>query len=127
MRNVRASASLVLSAVVFAAACRDPMAPNQVTVVIVPSARTIVVANRTSTPVFVMVIGRNLMTVVDYMMCADPDRCNPIAPGASRKYDYPGPFGGTAEKEAVVSWWHSTRGSDGNYRVVDVGRKVVPL
>ena len=127
MRKLRAGAPLVLSAVVLAAACRDPLAPNQVAVVNLATVRTIVVANRTSTPVFVMVIGRNQMTVIDYLMCADPDRCNPIAPGASRKYDYPGPFGGAAEKEAVVSWWHSTRGSDGNYRVVDVGGKVVPL
>ncbi len=127
MRGIRARASLVLSAVVFAAACRDPTAPNQVTVVNVPSVRSILVTNRTSTSIFTMIIGVNALPATDYVLCLDPRRCEPLAPGASRELKYPGAYNGVAEKEALVMWWHSIRGSDGTYRPVDSGRKVVPL
>ena len=126
--------ALAIGLLVAAGACRDTLAPNidlmppnQVTVVNVPPARTIVVVNRTSTPIFAQVWGGNLLAVIDYVLCVDPDRCESIAPGASRTYKYPEPFQGVPEKEAVVSWWHLSRGSDGKYGPVDWGRKVVPL
>ena len=89
-------------------------------------ATRIAVTNRTSQPVFTIILGRNASALVLWGACADAAQCPSIAPGATR-VQTPEGIDGTAETEAVVHWWHAVRGADGVMRPDSIRSFVVKL
>ena len=69
--------------------------------------------NDTALPVFATVFGANATAKINWAACVDAAQCPPIAKGATGQLTYPVPLLGAQEREAVVYWWHATRGSDG--------------
>ncbi len=72
----------------------------------------ITITNRTTQEVFVFVVGREALAAINWAPCIDRSRCEPLAPGASRRVPYPANLTGRVEREASVIWWRAIRGSD---------------
>lgn len=87
------------------------------------------VTNRTTRPVFTVVIGRHASALVLLEACVDPERCSPLAPGESRTSPRPQPAtvtGNLPEHEAIVFWWHRADHPDGA-RPDSIRHLLVPL
>lgn len=86
----------------------------------------VAVTNRSSQPIFTVVLGRNASALMLWAACVDAAECAPIAPGATR-LETPAMIAGMAETEAVVHWWHAVRGADGVVRPDSVRSVIVRL
>lgn len=71
------------------------------------------IVNGTTKPVFTFVIGANMAPLANWAACADPDLCPPIPPGGRKLEDWPAPFGGQPETQALVYWWHGVATPNG--------------
>lgn len=91
-----------------------------------PDGPRVAVTNRSSRPVFTLIIGRNAQPLALWAACADAEVCPPIAPGATR-LEKPILVEGTAETEVIVHWWHAERGADGVMRPDSIRSFVVTL
>lgn len=65
----------------------------------------VVLTNKTSSPVFYFLVGREASALVDWIACADPDRCPTIQPGSSISVQR-SQINGGSEPEILVFWWH---------------------
>jgi hypothetical protein len=94
--------------------CDSSTAPTWIDgVSVVARNQRIELLNRTTSPVFTIVLGLKAAESADWYPCVDPIQCPPIAPGERRDVPYPHGLGGVVEREALVYWWHATLGSDG--------------
>ena len=111
---MRLTRSLPLLALLFAtAACDSTTAPVNVAGVEARVANgELVIHNATPNPVFTMAVGREAAALVDWIPCADPDRCDPLAAGAVRKVPLSQIIGGT-EPELIFTWWHGVATPNG--------------
>lgn len=74
----------------------------------------LVLTNQTGLPVFHMVVEETLLPLINWVPCADPAFCAPIAPGSSVELAFEGIPGHGAESErVVVFWWHAEGARDG--------------
>lgn len=97
----------LLALLVATAACGSTTAPVGVAGVEARVANgALVVHNATPNPVFTNAVGREAAALVDWVPCADPDRCDPLAAGATRTTPLSQIVGGT-EPELILSWWHA--------------------
>lgn len=111
MRLTRSISTIVL--LFFAAACSSSLAPVNVGGVVARvDDGTFIVRNDTQSPVFTFVIGRETATRTDWIICADPDRCDPLAPAATRRTPLTAISGG-GEAELQFSWWHGVATPNG--------------
>jgi len=110
---MRLTHSLSAFALLLAAACSSSLAPVNVGGVV---ARVddgqLVVRNETHSPVFTFAIGRETATRTDWIPCADPERCDPLAPGATRRTALAEIMGGD-EPELFFTWWHGVATPNG--------------
>lgn len=108
-------------ALVAAACTSSPTAPLQrgTVTAAVRSAR-IAVTNGTDAPVFTFTVGQRAAAVINWVPCVDDAQCPAVAPGATAEAAYPAAYQGTAERVAVVYWWHAMRGGDGALRADSV-------
>ena len=87
----------------------------------------ITITNRTTQEVFVFVVGREALALINWAPCIDRSRCEPLAPGASRRVPYPANLTGRVEREASIIWWRAIRGSDWVERPGDFRSVIVTL
>lgn len=71
------------------------------------------ILNGTAKPIFTFIVGRQMSALADWIPCADPRYCESIEPGGRRTVDWPPPYDGTPETEAIVYWWHSVATPNG--------------
>lgn len=111
---MRLARSLALLTLLFAtAACDSTTAPVNVGGVQVRAASgELVIRNSTPSPVFYFAAGRETATRLDWRLCADPDRCNPLAPGDVRHVPLSQINGGD-EPELIFAWWHGVATPNG--------------
>ena len=83
--------------------------------------------NRTTSPVFTMVLGRKAAELTYWFPCVDSIQCPPVAPRATRVEPYPQGLHGVAEREALVYWWHAMLGPDGLMHADSVRGGIVRL
>ena len=118
----------VVVALVFTNACTAPSGLRELNGVAAEARnQRVVVANRSGTAVFTMIIGRNAETRVDWMPCVDAARCPPIQPGESQVHPYASLVLDTGEKEVIVHWWHTATDGSGVTHAVDLQSLIVPL
>ena len=118
----------VFGALVVAAACDTPFEVRELNGVSVTAHdQQVVVTNRSASPVFAFVIGREIEARTDWIPCVDAVRCPPIETGSSRAYPYETIMRETWEKEVVVRWWHAAPDGSGVVKPTDFGSLVVPL
>lgn len=111
MRLPRSSALLALLFVTDA--CSSGTAPVDVGGVQVRVASgELVIHNGTASPVFSIAMGREIAALIDWIPCADPDRCNPLAAGAVRHVPL-ATINGGAERELLFYWWHGVATPNG--------------
>lgn len=111
MRLARSFSTFAL--LVLAAACSSSLAPVNVGGVVVRvDDGQFLVRNETDKPIFTFVVGRETATRIDWIMCADPDRCDPLASGATRRTPLTQISGGD-EPELQFSWWHGVATPNG--------------
>jgi hypothetical protein len=112
---------------------RDPVAPQTsgpLRITPIPSAATLVVANRGTEPVFTFIVGRNASAVINWAPCWDAERCAPILPGAQLTVPYAALAGGASsmpETEAIVYWWHAPPSGTTQLSTEDLHSAVVRL
>jgi hypothetical protein len=115
-------------ALVVAAACDTPFEVRELNGVSVAAHdQQVVVTNKSASPVFAFVIGREIEARTDWIPCVDAVRCPPIEPGSSRAYPYDTIMRETWEREVVVRWWHAAPDGSGVVKPTDFGSLVVPL
>ncbi|HEX8850966.1 MAG TPA: hypothetical protein VF761_15650 [Gemmatimonadaceae bacterium] len=111
MRLTRSPATFAV--LLLAGACSSSLAPVNIGGVV---ARVddgqLIVRNGTDRPVFTFAIGREVATRTDWIICADPDRCDPLASGATRRTPLSQIMGGD-EPELQLSWWHGVATPNG--------------
>jgi hypothetical protein len=124
---LRAARTAVGLVVFLVSACTSSTAPTQIDGVVARSTHGhLTIANRTDSPVFLFVIGRETVNVIDWIPCTDAVRCPPLAPGASVTQPNPRRTDTSREKEAVVYWWHVVP-SQGGFRADQIRSGVVKL
>lgn len=120
----RAWSRRLLAAVMLAVAplsgCEDTTAPvhtvNDHGFRVRSSQGVIDLTNDTSAPVYTHVIGRVASETTEWVPCDDPATCAPLAPGASRRVEFPEAMEeGFSEVEAIVSWWHLVPDGEGGF------------
>ena len=85
------------------------------------------VRNNSQEAAFIFVLGREAAAYTDWIACADPTACTPIAAGSRRSVAYPSSQVRANEREALVFWWHAVRGMDGDFRPDSIRSVIVPL
>jgi hypothetical protein len=74
----------------------------------------LVIQNTGSEPLYTFTITREASALVDWLPCADPTRCQGIAPGARREVPYSEIYGYTqATREVIVYAWHLAPSGNG--------------
>ena len=82
--------------------------------------------NNTDSPVFFYVVGMKSAPLYDPYLCLDASRCTPLEPGVTQSIPYP-TFNGERETEAILTWWHSVVGPDGQLRADSFRTRRFPL
>lgn len=114
--------------VLVAVACNTPFGLRESNGVSVSAGnQQVIVTNKSSSPIFTFVIGRQIEARTDWIPCVDEVRCAPIQVGESRVYPYKTIMRESGEKEVVVRWWHVVRDEAGLARPSDFGSLVVTL
>ena len=108
-------------------ACADGAGPSdELQVDAIPP--RLILANESSATVYVVVIERNSLAVVDWIPCIDPVMCPGIQPGADSIIRYDRITGyDSGEDEAVVYWWHLVPRSGGGYQPDEIRQVIVEL
>ena len=90
--------------------CSDPVEPQGAVSAVVEGS-AVIVTNESTAPIFFLVLPQVGRASIDYYICADPIRCNPIPPGQSRSSSLAaGMFQG--ETEVIVIVWRSHRNAN---------------
>jgi hypothetical protein len=118
----------MVAAILVAQACDSPSGLRELNGVAAEARnQQVVVANKSESAVFTMIIGRNAETRVDWLPCVDAGRCPPIRPGESRAHPYGSLLLDAGEKEVVVHWWHAVTDGSGVAHATDIQSLIIPL
>jgi hypothetical protein len=118
----------VFGALVVAVGCDTPFEVKELNGVSVAAHdQQVVVTNKSASPVFAFVIGREMEARTDWIPCVDPIRCPPIEPGTSRAYPFDSIMREPRDREVRVSWWHAAADASGVVKPTDGGSLLVRL
>ena len=122
---MRVLALLLLACGIFA--CADGSGPSaELRVDAVPP--RLILSNEGSSPVYIMVVERNSLAVVDWVPCVNPLTCPGIRPGRDSIMLYSRITGYEAgEDEAIVYWWHLLPKAGGGFEVDEIRQVPVEL
>src|SRR5687767_13666321 len=127
-RGGRQQIAFLAAILVSLVACGDGTEPTQIGgVEAVARLGQIEITNRTTSPVFTFVIGRESAALVDWIACVNAAVCPPLAPNDIKRVPYPKKTDGRPEREALVYWWHAVLGSNGQQRPDSIRVGIVPL
>ncbi len=82
--------------------------------------------NRGDRPVYTFVAEREMLALLNWAACADPERCPGLKRNASATVPFSSGNGLAPGRDAVVFWWHSRLTSAG-YEPDSIRRFVVRL
>ena len=100
----RVALALVLAIV---QSCGDATAPDaREPVRVRREATSLAITSQSAEPVFLFVIGQEMATRTDWVLCVEERICPPLAPGATQRVAYPSTMIPASEQAALVVWWH---------------------
>jgi len=85
----------------------------------------ILIENKTSQTIYWTAFEREILAVIDWVPCIDPEQCDGVLPGKSQTILFEKIPGYSTGKEVVVYWWNLEKQDDESHRVVNFQSAVV--
>jgi hypothetical protein len=110
------------------ASCSDATAPKSDLLRISVQPEAVELMNDSPQPVYVFVVERNSLALVDWAPCSDPSNCDGIAVGGTKVIPYDDITGyAPGAAEAVVHHWHLVPDGAGGFRPDSIRSTVIGL